>query len=121
MGKDPNQLSRQEARSLVCAQCHVTYIIPKDTEMKSTAVFFPWQGSKAGDISVENIIKVIKSDPAHLEWKQTVTGFKVGFIRHPGIRILQPQQRPLEGRRGLRRLPYALHRRWAPTRFPTTT
>jgi nitrite reductase (cytochrome c-552) len=61
----------------------VTYIIPKDAEMKSTAVFFPWQGSKVGDISVENIIKVIKSSPAHGEWKQNVTGFKVGFIRHP--------------------------------------
>ena len=70
-------------RSLVCAQCHVTYIIPKDEEMKSTAVFFPWQGSKVGDISIENIIKVIKSDPAYGEWKQNVTGFKVGFIRHP--------------------------------------
>jgi nitrite reductase (cytochrome c-552) len=83
MGKDYKQATRQEARSLVCAQCHVTYIIPKDAEMKSTGVFFPWQGSKAGDISVENIIKVIRSNPAHLEWKQNVTGFKVGFVRHP--------------------------------------
>lgn len=83
MGKDPKTAGRQELRSLVCAQCHVTYIIPKDQEMKSTAVFFPWQGSKVGDISVENIIKVIKSSPANGEWKQNVTGFKVGFIRHP--------------------------------------
>jgi nitrite reductase (cytochrome c-552) len=83
MGKDPDQITRQEARSLVCAQCHVTYVIPKDKDMKSTAVFFPWQGSKVGNISVENIIKVIQSDPANLEWKQNVTGFKVGFIRHP--------------------------------------
>ncbi|HMK64544.1 MAG TPA: ammonia-forming cytochrome c nitrite reductase subunit c552 [Thermodesulfobacteriota bacterium] len=83
IGKDANQLGRQEMRSLVCAQCHVTYIVQKDGEMKSKAVFFPWQGSKPGDVSVENIIKVIKSDPSHLEWKQNVTGFKVGFIRHP--------------------------------------
>jgi nitrite reductase (cytochrome c-552) len=83
IGKDGNQLGRQELRSLACAQCHVTYIVQKDEEMKSKAVFFPWQGSKPGDISVENIIKVIKSDPSHLEWKQAVTGFKVGFIRHP--------------------------------------
>ena len=82
-GKDYQQVSRQEARSLVCAQCHVTYIVPKDAEMKSTTVFFPWQGSKQEGISIENIIKVIRSDPAHLEWKQAVTGFKVGFIRHP--------------------------------------
>lgn len=82
-GKDYSQVSRQEARSMVCGQCHVTYIIPKDAEMKSTGVFFPWQGSKPGAISVENIIKVLKSDPSYLEWKQSVTGFKVGFIRHP--------------------------------------
>jgi nitrite reductase (cytochrome c-552) len=83
MGKDPNTLTRQEKRSLVCAQCHVSYIIPKDKEMKSIGVFFPWQGSKVGDISVENIIKVLKSDPSYLEWKQTVTGFKLGYSRHP--------------------------------------
>ncbi len=83
VGKNPDQLTRQEMRSLVCAQCHVTYVIPKDKEMKSLDVFFPWQGSKEGKISVENIIKVIRSDPAYGEWKQNVTGFKVGYIRHP--------------------------------------
>lgn len=83
IGKDPGKLGRQDLRSLVCAQCHVTYVIPKDAEMKSTDVFFPWQGSKENNISVENIIKVIRSNPANLEWKQNVTGFKLGFIRHP--------------------------------------
>jgi nitrite reductase (cytochrome c-552) len=83
LGKDPATLTRQEKRSLVCAQCHVSYIVSKDKDMKSTGVFFPWQGSKVGDISMENIIKVIQSDPAYLEWKQTVTGFKLGFNRHP--------------------------------------
>lgn len=83
IGKDPEQLTRQELRSLVCAQCHVTYVIPKDKDGNSVGVFFPWQGSKADNISVENIIKVIRSNDAHLEWKQAVTGFKVGFMRHP--------------------------------------
>lgn len=87
MGFDPATATRQEKRSLVCAQCHVTYIIPKDQEMKSVSVFFPWQGSKFGDISVENIIKVIKSDPANLEWKQNVTGFKLGYSRHPEFEV----------------------------------
>ena len=53
----------------------------------STELFFPWQGSKVGDISIENIIKVIKSDPAYLEWKQNVTGFKLGFSRHPEYEV----------------------------------
>ncbi|MDP3181737.1 MAG: ammonia-forming cytochrome c nitrite reductase subunit c552 [Desulfobaccales bacterium] len=83
LGLKPDQLTRQQLRSLTCAQCHVTYVIKKDADMKSIDLFFPWQGSKEGDISIENIIKVIKSDPAYLEWKQNVTGFKVGFIRHP--------------------------------------
>lgn len=83
IGKDPNTITRQEARSLVCAQCHVSYVVKKDEHMKSTDVFFPWQGSRVGNISIENIIKVLKSDPANCEWKQAVTGFKVAFIRHP--------------------------------------
>jgi nitrite reductase (cytochrome c-552) len=83
MGVDPQKLSRQEMRSMVCAQCHVTYSIPKDQDMHSTGVFFPWQGSTMGNISVENIIKKIRSDPSYGEWKQTVTGFKMAFIRHP--------------------------------------
>ena len=109
MDFDPATATRQEKRSLVCAQCHVTYVIPKDQEMKSVSVFFPWQGSKMGDISVENIIKVIKSDPAHLEWKQNVTGFKVGFSRHPEFEVVQQEQRALERQRRLRRLPHAVY------------
>ncbi|MHB1011807.1 MAG: ammonia-forming cytochrome c nitrite reductase subunit c552 [Desulfobacteria bacterium] len=83
MGVDASKLTRQEMRSLVCAQCHVTYNIPKDKDMKSVGVFFPWQGSKYGNITVENIIKKIRSDASYGEWKQNVTGFKMGYIRHP--------------------------------------
>jgi nitrite reductase (cytochrome c-552) len=83
MGTDPDKLSRQEMRSIVCAQCHVTYNIIKDQEMKSVGIYFPWQGSKMGGISIENIVKRLRSDPAVLEWKQNVTGYKMPFIRHP--------------------------------------
>ena len=83
MGVDRQKLTRQEMRSLVCAQCHVTYSIPKDQDMHSTGVFFPWQGSTMGNISVENVIKKLRSDTSYEEWKQTVTGFKLAFIRHP--------------------------------------
>ncbi|MDT8287460.1 MAG: ammonia-forming cytochrome c nitrite reductase subunit c552, partial [Elusimicrobiales bacterium] len=83
LGVNQSRLSRQEMRSLVCAQCHVTYVVRKDKDMKSEGVFFPWQNSKFGAIRIEDIIKKIKSDPAHLEWTQKVTGFKLGFLRHP--------------------------------------
>lgn len=87
MGVDPDKLTRQEKRSIVCAQCHVTYNIPKDKDMKSIGVFFPWQGSKWGGITVENVIKKIRSDDSYREWKQNVTGFKMGFIRHPEFEL----------------------------------
>ena len=83
MGTDPVGLTRQEMRSTVCAQCHVTYNIPKDKEGKSVGLYFPWQNSKWGAITVEDIIKKIRSDETVKEWKQNVTGFKMGFIRHP--------------------------------------
>jgi len=87
MKVDTAKLTRQDMRSLVCAQCHVTYNIPKDKDMKSVGVFFPWQGSTWGNITIENIIKKIKSDPSYGEWKQNVTGFKMGFIRHPEFEL----------------------------------
>ena len=83
MGVDATQISREQGRTLVCAQCHVTYMIPKDKEMHSTDVVFPWSGSQVGHITIENIIKQLKSNPANAEWKQSVTGFKLAFIRHP--------------------------------------
>lgn len=87
MGVDPDKLTRQEMRSAVCAQCHVTYVVQKDKDMKSINVFFPWQGSKWGSITVENIIKKIRSDESYKEWKQNVTGFKMAFIRHPEFEL----------------------------------
>lgn len=83
MGVDTSKLSTQDMRSLVCAQCHVTYVVQKDPHMRSENVFFPWQNSKEGHIAIEDIIKTIRSDPSHLEWTQAVTGFKLGFLRHP--------------------------------------
>ncbi|MEW5746671.1 MAG: ammonia-forming cytochrome c nitrite reductase subunit c552 [Nitrospirota bacterium] len=87
MGVDPAKLTRQEMRSVVCAQCHVTYNIPKDKDMKSIGAFFPWQGSTWGNITVENIIKKIRSDESYKEWKQNVTGFKMAYIRHPEFEL----------------------------------
>ncbi len=83
MQVDPSKLTRQDMRSLVCAQCHVTYNIRKDADMKSVGIYFPWQGSRWGSIGVENIIRQIRSDASVGEWKQSVTGFKLAFIRHP--------------------------------------
>lgn len=87
MNVDPARLTRQEMRSMVCAQCHVTYNIPKDKDMNSVGLFFPWEGSTLGNITIENIIKKIRSDDSYREWTQKVTGFKMGFIRHPEFEL----------------------------------
>ena len=87
VGREPESLTRQEKRTLVCAQCHVTYNIPKDKEMHSVGLFFPWQNSKWGAITIEDIVKKIRSDPSYAEWTQKVTGFKLGFIRHPEFEL----------------------------------
>ena len=51
--------------------------------MQSVGILFPWQNSKLGNITIEDIIKKIRFDDSLKEWKQTVTGFKLAFIRHP--------------------------------------
>nr|WP_277057575.1 ammonia-forming cytochrome c nitrite reductase subunit c552 [Trichlorobacter lovleyi] len=91
MGVDQTKLTNQDKRSLVCAQCHVTYTIPKDANMKSQDVFFPWDESKWGKISIENIIKKMRSDKSYGEWTQAVTGFKLAYIRHPEFEMYSNQ------------------------------
>ena len=83
LGTDQTKLTNQDKRTLVCAQCHVTYMVQKTDDMKSKDVLLPWEGSTMGNIPIENIIKKIRSDKSYGEWTQTVTGFKMAFIRHP--------------------------------------
>lgn len=40
-----SHFSREEMRSVVCAQRHVTYMVTKDAEMHSTSVIFPERGA----------------------------------------------------------------------------
>lgn len=87
MGKDPEHLEHQELRSLVCGQCHVTYVVEKDANMKSKNLFFPWDKSRYGRITIEDIIKVLKSSPSYREWTQKMTGYKLAFIRHPEFEL----------------------------------
>ncbi len=87
IGVDTGNLSHQQMRSLVCAQCHVTYNIEKSADKKSVGIYFPWQGSAWGDISVENIIKQIRNDATVGEWTQKVTGYKMPFMRHPEFEL----------------------------------
>jgi nitrite reductase (cytochrome c-552) len=58
-----NNPTRQEMRSLSCAQCHMTYYVPRDKKGKVAAdVLPPWTGSTWGNISIENIITDLLTD-----------------------------------------------------------
>ncbi len=79
---------RRELRMLACAQCHVTYFVPRDEQMKVSAdITLPWKNGQWGDISIEGIIDDLLSDDSRLEWTQEVTGFKMPFIRHPEFEL----------------------------------
>lgn len=78
------KISRQELRIVACAQCHMTYYVPRDRDKKVAGdVMPPWTGSSWGDISIENIIKDLLADFRRVEWTQKVTGFGMPYIRHP--------------------------------------
>ena len=78
------ELTRQERRIMACAQCHMTYYVPRDKNKKVAGdVLPPWYGSSWGKISIENIIRDLLKDYTRIEWKQKVTGFDMPYIRHP--------------------------------------
>ena len=82
-------LSRQEARVMACAQCHMTYYVPRDKDMKvSGDVMPPWTGGSWGNISIETIIRDLLTDFQRIEWKQKVTGFAMPWSIGPIARAL---------------------------------
>ncbi len=83
-----NEPSRHDYRSLVCAQCHITYYVPRDEKGKTNAdVELPWTGASWGNISIEHIIADLLSGRNREEWTQKVTGFRMPFIRHPEFEL----------------------------------
>ena len=82
IGKE--EFTRQDKRTLTCAQCHITYYVPRTEKGKVAGdVNLPWTGSKWGNISIEKIVKDLRTDYKREEWTQKVTGYRMPFIRHP--------------------------------------
>ena len=82
------EFTHQEKRSLACAQCHMTYYVPRDKYRKVAAdVQPPWENSRWGAITIENIIEDLLSDYQRIEWVQAVTGFPMPYIRHPEFEL----------------------------------
>lgn len=78
-GKDITKASHQEMRSLVCAQCHVTYYF-KDKQ--TNHLVFPWDdGFKAEDMD-KYFQRVGFSD-----WTHPISGVRMIKMRHPDYEI----------------------------------
>ncbi len=81
-------LTRNEKRTMACAQCHMTYYVPRDKNRKvADDVRPPWEKSSWGNISIENIIADLLTDFQRIEWVQKVTGFPMPYIRHPEFEL----------------------------------
>jgi nitrite reductase (cytochrome c-552) len=82
------KMSHQEKRILVCGQCHMTYYVPRDKKGKVAGdVRPPWTDASWGNISIEKIIKDLRTDYVREEWTQQVTGFRMPYIRHPEMEL----------------------------------
>lgn len=73
-GKDPASLSRQEMRSAVCGQCHVSYYF----EPQTNKVIFPW----GNGLKVEQMLKY-ENDKKFTDWVMPNTKTPMAKVRHP--------------------------------------
>ena len=77
MGRDIDQATHQEMRSLVCAQCHVEYYF-KD----GAYVTFPW----ARGMSVEQIIEYYDGIP-FTDWTHAISKTPIIKAQHPDFEL----------------------------------
>ena len=81
---DPNQLAtRQEMRSLACAQCHVEYYCAS-----KTTLFFPWhKGLKAERIEAYYDEYAFPDGTPFYDWKHQASGAEVIKVQHPEFEL----------------------------------
>lgn len=83
MGKDINQASHQEMRSLVCAQCHVEYYFNKK-EPKAGVPYltFPWKNG----LSVEDMERYY-DEMGFKDWTHKISKAPMLKAQHPGYEV----------------------------------
>ena len=88
-GLDIAKASKEEMRSLVCAQCHVEYHFKgPDKYLK-----FPWdKGLKAEDF------EKYYDESGHSDWTHSISGAKMIKMQHPDYEVFQ---QGLHGKRGV--------------------
>ncbi|AHM60256.1 cytochrome c nitrite reductase subunit c552 [Flammeovirgaceae bacterium 311] len=84
MGKDINQASHQEMRSLVCAQCHVEYYFDKTIPGKEKAqyVTFPWKDG----MDVEQM-EAYYDSIGFSDWTHPLSKAKMIKAQHPDYEL----------------------------------
>lgn len=84
MGKDINESSHQEMRSLVCAQCHVEYYFNKKLPGKEGVPYlvFPWRDG----MSVE-AMEAYYDEIAFSDWTHKISKAPMLKAQHPGYEI----------------------------------
>lgn len=81
MGKDINQATHQEMRSLVCAQCHVEYYFDKNKPGKEGVPYltFPWKNG----LTAEDMEKYY-DDIEFSDWTHQISKAPMLKAQHPG-------------------------------------
>ena len=82
IGKDWKLASRQEMRSLVCAQCHVEYYFNKEKK-----VIFPWDKGWTADQMEEYYGNY--QNTIHVDWTHPQSGTKILKAQHPDYEFSQ--------------------------------
>lgn len=79
-GRDINQVSHQEMRSLVCAQCHVEYYFKRE----GNYLTFPWdKGTKVEEIAAY----YDATEPPFRDWTHAISGTPMVKMQHPDFEI----------------------------------
>ncbi len=83
MGKDVNQSTHQEMRTLVCAQCHVEYYFNKEKPYPGVAYLtFPWDGGT----SVEDMEKYY-DNIGFSDWTHQLSKAPMIKAQHPDYEV----------------------------------
>lgn len=79
-GRNIDNASHQEKRSLVCAQCHVEYYFKGAKENYLT---FPWDDGMMAD----DFEKYYYKPGAHVDWVHAISGAKMIKMQHPDYEL----------------------------------
>ncbi len=81
-GRNINDVSHQEMRSLVCAQCHVEYYFNKDIVDGVPYLKFPWDNGMTVDAAAEYY-----DDMGFSDWTHKLSRAPMLKAQHPGYEI----------------------------------